>query len=351
MSVRQQRTRAIYRWFGCLTAMQTGRRFTVAELAERFGVTPRTVYRDLVALQSMHFPLTNEDGRWYLVEGFRLPPVQFTPDEVAALAAALGWARRTDALRGAAAATALDKVRSVLPDSLKTLVNELEAAVVVDPYPARPVPGPPEVEATLRRAAVRGQKVEIVYDSLSTGQTTRRVIHPYGLAYRGVGLYVIGWCELRQARRTFRVSRIRSVRPLRESFRVPEDFDLNEHLTAVWGIEDGPEMDVVLRFSPAVAQLTRETRWHPTQVTEEQPDGSVILRMKTRGKGELARWLAGFGASVVVVAPAELREAVVEIGRGILTAYEPGGVSESPPGTPAATRRAGSGRRRTAGRS
>lgn len=322
MSNDLRRIRTIHRWFKILAAIRQGARVSVEDLAERFGVTTRTIYRDLAELQELKIPLVSDQGYWYLVKGYPVPPIEFSLDEVAVLAGALGWASRNPVLGGAAAISAMEKLKDAIPDkSFRALVDELETSVVVDPSSARPVPGELGVEEIVRRAVRESHRLEIVYGSLYSGEITSRIIRPYGLAYRGVGLYVIGWCELRQAQRTFRLSRVRNARWLRDRFEVPPDFDLNAHLMAVWGIEDGPDMQVVLRFSPAVAQLARETQWHPTQEVEEQPDGGVLLHMVTRGKGELARWIAQYGGEVTVLEPVELARAVRAIGDGIVRAY------------------------------
>jgi predicted DNA-binding transcriptional regulator YafY len=302
--------------------MRQGARVSVEDLTERFRVTRRTIYRDLAELQELRIPLVSDNGYWYLMKGYPVPPIEFSLDEVAVLAWALGWASRNPVLGGATAISAMDKLKDAVQDrSFCTLMDELETSVVVDPSSARPIPGEIGVEDIVRRAVRGSHKLEIVYGSLYSGETTSRIIRPYGLAYRGVGLYVIGWCELRQAQRTFRLSRIRSARWLKDRFQVPTDFDLNAHLMTVWGIEDGPDMQVILRFSPKVAQLARETRWHPTQEVEEQPDGGVLLHMLTRGRGELARWIAQYGGEVMVLEPVELAVAVRAIGDGIVRAY------------------------------
>ncbi|MEW6723614.1 MAG: YafY family protein [Bacillota bacterium] len=317
-----KRIRTIHRWFKILATMRQGAMVSVEDLAERFGVTKRTIYRDLAELQELKIPLVSNQGYWYLIKGYPVPAIEFSLDEVAVLAGALGWACRNPALGGAAAISAMEKLKDAVPDrSFRTLMDELEASVVVDPSPARPTAGELEVEEVVRRAVRESHKLEVVYGSFYSGEATRRVIRPYGLAYRGVGLYVIGWCELRQAQRTFRLSRIRSARWLKDRFQVPVDFDLNAHLMTVWGIEDGADMHVILRFSPKVAQLARETQWHPTQEVEEQPDGGVLLHMVTRGRGELARWIAQYGGEVTVLEPPELARAVREIGDGIVRAY------------------------------
>lgn len=319
--MQERKARSLERWFRLLTALQGGAHPTADELAARFGVTRRTVFRDLNALEENGVPIVRDGGRYGVLDSYRMRPVQFTTEEVLALVAALDFAGRRRSLGGTAAAAALDKLRAVMPGPQQELAAGLDEALVVDPWQAHDLPGAPGVEQALRAATQGQHPVRIRYHALSTGAVAERKVRAYGLAYRGTGLYLIGFCELRQDKRTFRVNRILSAEVLPERFERPADFDLEQYLMGVWGIEDGPRMEVRVRFGPEVARLATETRWHPTQHVAAEPDGSVVLSLATHGKNELARWLAGFGGTVAVLAPPELGEAVLRLGQGIVARY------------------------------
>lgn len=317
----ERKQRSLERWFQLMTVLMGGGRYTAAELAKRFGVNVRTIFRDLNSFETMQIPIVRDNGRYWLMETYRLRPVQLNADEVLALAAALDFAKRNRILAGKAAMTAMEKLMAVLPSSQQEIVNDLDETLVVDPVPAHSVECAPGVEKNLTAAIQGSHPVRITYQALAAAEPTDRVVRPYGMAYRGTALYLIGYCELRRQIRTFRANRIFKVAVLPATFERPEDFDLDEYLKSIWGIEDGPLMNVRLRFTKPVARLARETIWHPTQQCADEPDGSVILQMETRGRNELARWLAGFGGTVEVLAPAELRETVLELGRGIVGRY------------------------------
>lgn len=316
----ERRVQHVQRWFQLLMVLQGGGRPTVPDLARRFGVTVRTVYRDLRALEDAGVPVRSDAGRWDVEDSYRLRPVHFTPQEVLALAAALDFARRRD-LGGTAAASALEKLRAVMSGRQQELAAGLDQTLVVDPVPAQSLPPNPAVEQALTRAVQDGRLLRLWYHSLAGDEPTERVVRPYGLAYRGTALYLIGYCELRGELRTFRANRIQRAEVLPGHCRRPPDFDLEAYLTDIWGIEGGPLLDIRVRFSPPVARLATETRWHPTQAIEEEPDGSVVLCLRTRGLNEIARWLAGYGRAVEVLAPPELRAAVRAIGEGIVARY------------------------------
>lgn len=319
--MQDRKIRNMERWFRLLTALMGGSRPTARDLARKFGVSERTIFRDVAALEEMRIPVVREDGRYSIMDSFRLKPIQFTPDEVLALAAALDLARRRSFLAGKGASTAMDKLLAVMPVPHQELVAGLDERLVVDPLPAHSVPGVAGVEQTLTAAIQGAHPVRVKHVGLGAEAPTERVIRPYGLAYRGTALYLIGYCELRSGIRTFRVNRILSAEVLPAVFVRPADFEMERYVSDIWGIEDGPLMSVKVRFSKPVAGLARETVWHPTQTITEESDGAVLLTMETRGKNELARWLAGYGGTVQVLEPAELREAVLGLGQAIVGRY------------------------------
>jgi predicted DNA-binding transcriptional regulator YafY len=312
------------RWLKLLMTIQGGRPYTVGELARRLGVSVRTIYRDLEHMQDANVPLYYDDEKkaYRLTENFHLPPLHFDSDELLTLITTLGFMRRSGPAAHRRTADALvDKLLAALPGGLRSAAGDLDRVLVIDPLPSRSVEDE-QIVTALERAVQTRRRVTIRYAALNQGgQESERTIRPYGLAHRGTALYVIGFCESRQDLRTFRVGRIRTIKVLPQTFEPPADFDLDQYLLDLWGITDGPEMHVRLRFLPQVAQLAQETRWHHTQQVTREPDGGAIVTFTTRGRDELARWLAGYGGNVVVLDPPELREAVLALGRDIVAAY------------------------------
>ena len=108
--------------------------------------------------------------------------------------------------------------------------------------------------------------------------------------------------------RTFKIERIREVRVTPRTFEPPEGSTLQRDLRRGWDIiADQPATDVVLRFSPAVADRVLETTWHSLQATERQPDGSLLWRSTVSGIIEIRLWILSWGEDVEVLEPADLR--------------------------------------------
>ncbi|ATN33389.1 transcriptional regulator [Rhizobium sp. ACO-34A] len=178
---------------------------TAAEIAERLEVTPRSIYRDIVALQAMRVPIEGERGLGYILRpGFDLPPLMFSVEETEAIVLGLALLDRTgDVALKAAARTVNDKISAAVPEplrrSLQTPVLKAWGSVAAAP-------------ATLDLAVVRGairdeQALDLTYRDAGGHQTERRV-RPIALIYYSDTMNLVGWCELRSAIRNFRVDRV-----------------------------------------------------------------------------------------------------------------------------------------------
>lgn len=194
-----------------------GRRFavTATTLAEALEVSPRTIYRDIQALQSAGAPIEGEAGVGYVLDASHaLPPLMFDPEEVQALLAGLRMARAfTDDELAHAADRAEEKVRAVLDDDGLRRADR-------SPYYAPIYAGEDDRRAlhlAVRRACEAQRKLLMTYRD-AEGAETRRVIHPFALLRWERVWTLIAWCELRRDDRHFRLDRIASLTPLEETF-------------------------------------------------------------------------------------------------------------------------------------
>lgn len=191
-------------------------------LAERFGVSIRTIERDLGALQQSGVPVYAEPGRsgGYVVDkDHTLPPLTITPAEAAALAVALH--RLSDTPFAADARSALHKVFAVMPERERQAARELAARVRLTVNPVRPS----ELPRTLREALSTGRLLHLRYAD-ARGATADRTVEPLGFL-GGDHWYLVGWCRLHSGVRGFRLDRIREARALEETAE-PRPMDLSE---------------------------------------------------------------------------------------------------------------------------
>jgi predicted DNA-binding transcriptional regulator YafY len=177
-------------------------------IAEELQVSLRTVYRDISSLIGERVPIRGEAGVGYVLEdGFHMPPLMFTVDELEAVMLGLRWvARRGDGQLSRAAKDAVAKIGAVLPNELKPFL--FDASLIVPP---RSWIATDAVDvAGLREAIRKSRKVQIRYHN-EAGEVTKRVIWPLGVAYFEATRNVIAWCELREGFRYFRTDRIEEI--------------------------------------------------------------------------------------------------------------------------------------------
>ena len=178
---------------------------TAHELAEALEVVPRTIYRDIAALQAMRVPIEGEAGIGYVMRaGFDLPPLMFTTEEVEAIVVGLALLGRTGDLGLQSAAMRVsDKIAAVLPGGQGDGLADLP--LYVSPWGAEVST---RVDLRLLRGAIREEeKLRITYED-SDGQRSRRVVKPLGLLYYIEVVVLTAWCELRRDFRHFRADRM-----------------------------------------------------------------------------------------------------------------------------------------------
>jgi predicted DNA-binding transcriptional regulator YafY len=293
-----------------------------ADLAEELGVSIRTVHRYINELNEMGIPIYSERGPYggfSLVRGYKMPPLIFTPQE--AVAVYLGtslveeiWGQLyADAARGVTA-----KLDNVLPDEQRQEVAWARRTLVATGMHRADHAALFPMLQQLRRAARQRRRVTMVYKSRARARPLERDLDPYALVHRWGWWYVIGYCHLRDALRTFRVDRIRELTLRRDTFEVPDDFDVHRYLAQETWFP--PRYRVRMRFTPqgALEALDERAHW---DTMEEQPDGSLVV---TFGAAELewaARVALWYGPDVVVLEPQELRQRLHQWARAVSSLY------------------------------
>jgi predicted DNA-binding transcriptional regulator YafY len=150
---------------------------TAEALAEHFGVTVRTIYRDLDALRAADMPIHAEPGPgggFALDRGYVMPPINFSVEEAQVLVALVGWVRRSRALPfGETLVAAADRVRAALPAPQQRALEARQDMLSFIGVPAKPVPD--AVRRAVERAWVQDRPLRFVYDG-ARGQTTRHAL-------------------------------------------------------------------------------------------------------------------------------------------------------------------------------
>ncbi len=220
----------ITRLTAILIRLQGGKLVTANQLAARFSVSVRTIYRDIKTLELAGVPVYTEEGKGYrLMEGYSLPPVMFTENEANALITAAHVIDKTkDASLISEYNMAIDKIRAVLRLGIKEKVSLLSQRIAISPgfTEGRSTDSLAQIQAALTTFKV----LKIAYQSDAGEDPTQRDIEPFGLYYSlEENWLVIAFCRLRKDFRMFRLDRIKSLTVSEKTF-VPHKMTLAAYL-------------------------------------------------------------------------------------------------------------------------
>ncbi len=294
--------------------MASRREFSVEQMAQRFGVTQRTIYRDLADLQSRRIPVRRGDHGYNLIEGAVFRPLNLTARERAVLQLALSNpALRRQPTLAKELERLVDKLHAVTD-----LMEEGREAMLAGPESTGEIS--PQVSSTLDTATRERQTTEIRYASLTTPGDRLRLIDPYGLFHRQGVWYCAGHCHTNDEMRIFRLDRISEARATTKTFE-PRVVDLDAFFADSWSVFQGTERhEVHLHVAAELAPLFRRGNLHEGERVVDREDGSIDYHVVLSHLEEIARFVVGFGGRVKVVGPEELGVRVREIAEGVLGA-------------------------------
>ena len=291
----------IDRLFATILLLQSKKRIRSQELSERFGVSKRTVYRDVAALMEMGVPILSLPGEGYeMMPGFYLPPLLFTPDEAAGLF--LGAQMLIQQAEGSIVRDvegALGKITAVLPPPSLQKAEGLTEIIRFFSENGRFDLDDPHL-LTLQRAALEQRAVHIQYHSYTKNEITERTIDPYQLFYSDGIWYIEGYCHLRQEMRAFRLNRVDKLRLSLDSFEKQTHSQSNTNTIAV-----------KIRFDANIVRWVRE-RQHYGFVGEDESPHGMIMRYAINDLQEIIPWLRGWGSAAEPLSPPELRRHIHE---------------------------------------
>lgn len=213
-----------------ITQLQTKRLLTAVQLADRFNVSVRTIYRDIKALEQAGVPIIKEEGKGYiLMEGYRVPPVMFTESEANALVTAEQLlSKGTDSSISREYVAAMSKIKAVLQYTTKEKVELLSNRIAISPAILQTRHSGPL--SLIQNALTSFNILEINYQSNHKNEITRREIEPFALYFSlKENWLLIAFCRLRKDFRMFSLDRILKINKLDSSFQ-PHKLSLEEYL-------------------------------------------------------------------------------------------------------------------------
>lgn len=332
------RNAEVIRQWSILRDLESSRRATIDDLAERTGVTTRTIRRDLEALQAAGFPLFDEvhDGKKYWTleqKAFRrLDDTGFTLAELSALYFSRSLVECLAATPFQAdVRRAFDKLAGALTPGMRQFLDRLPLVMQ-----AKAEPGSVDVAqaltpkaaaqrsarvAQLLDATLHHRRVAMRYHSFSSNREKDYVIEPYRLVFAQGGLYVVAHVPEYQQMRTFAVERIRSLSVTEDRF---EPMEIAEDAFAhSLGVNQGTPERIEVAFEPGIARYVKERTWHSSQQVSEAADGTLTLTLNVCNDWALRSWVLGFGPLARVVSPPALAAQILEEIEGARSRYVP----------------------------
>lgn len=282
-----------------------------SEMAERFGVSLRTIYRDMNTLSEAGVPICGSSGVGYsLVEGYRLPSLMFTKEEAMAFLTAEKIIENiTDSQNSNYFRQGMDKIRAVLRAVDKKYLHEMDDTIAV--YKSRRAKNSlPNLMQIILNSINEKSILEVSYTNADKEESKRK-LEAVGITYSYPNWYLSAWCHLREEYRMFRLDRIADIRITNEKHTKNHpslEFLLNE--------VDEPHVlvEVVLQTSKEVAGYNAD-RCYFMGLTKERElaDERIEQTYMAYSYEPLARWVLANADTTKVVSPLEMKEVIKQI--------------------------------------
>jgi predicted DNA-binding transcriptional regulator YafY len=294
-----------------LIQLQSKKIVKAEEIAGRFEISVRTVYRDVKSLMEAGVPIGSEPGTGYfIVDGYYLPPVMFTEEEASAMMMAGKLVERmTDSTVRTSFEGALYKIKSVLNEAEKDHLELLQDHIEVLKPQTTSQPTKNIFLTELQKAVAGKQVIELEYVSNHQNELTIRRVEPIGLFYYSAAWHLIAWCRLRNSFRDFRCDRIKNLKDTGVVFEPRSISTLQEYFNSLQQANVEMKSATIL-FDRKEAHYVQNSRHYFGFVSEEQLEGQVQMNFVTSDLEMMARWLLSYGSSVEIEKPEELREIV-----------------------------------------
>ena len=299
-----------------LIQLQSRKVVRAADIAERFEISLRTVYRDIRALEEAGVPIGAEAGvGYYLMEGYNLPPVKFSKEEAGAILMASKLAyQQTDSSVKKNLDEALYKLRAALRVEEKEYLESIEHNIEVLPSSInanKDSKFPDHFLTDLKSALAEKLVVRFEYFSNYNDSYSVREVEPLSLCYYARHWHLIGYCRMRKALRDFRSDRIIKLSVTDATFDENQHKNYQGYLKSI--LQDSQLNEVVVEFDKAASKIVKEYRYVMGYVSSEIHDDIESMTFMTSDIESFARWIIQFSDSAKLISPLSLKKRVIEL--------------------------------------
>lgn len=298
--------------------LQSKRIVKAADLAKRFDVSLRTIYRDIRTLETAGIPIYSEAGTGYsLMEGYRLPPVMFTKEEAGSFIAAERLMERfSDEMFKKNFESAVFKIKSVLRSNEKNWLASIESSITISDRAFNEQKLSPEVLGVLFDSIAQQKQVKILYHSMESDKPNDRFVEPVTIYHEFDHWYVNAFCHWRKDYRHFRTDRILHIQTTEKGFE-KEHINTRKLLNQSYMV-DALKQEVRFVIEKKFARYI-ESRRKYFGFREEIDRGNeveLVFDVDLENSG-IERWLLPFSDCINILTPFILKEKIKKIAQQI----------------------------------
>ncbi|GGB80743.1 helix-turn-helix transcriptional regulator [Dyadobacter sediminis] len=290
-----------------LIQLQSRKIVKAQELAERFEISLRTVYRDINSLAEAGVPIMGEAGVGYsIMDGYRLPPVMFTKEEARTFITAEKLMEKfTDFSTQSQYQSAMYKIKAVLRSSEKSMVENLENQIAVR-LNSKPFSTQKSNTLDVLLKSITEKKIaRITYTAVNSDEPMERVIEPVGIYHENSYWYTIGYCHLRNDYRNFRSDRILEIELTEKTFE-NQHAPLKDFLAHDW--ETKNLRLIRIKVERRVVPYFQDQKYYYGFVSETVKGNDVEMSFLTASIDGFARWYLMIAPNATILEPESLKE-------------------------------------------
>jgi len=307
-----------------LIHLQSKKIVTAHELAERFNISKRTVYRDIRSLEEAGIPIGSEIGvGYFIVESYHLPPVGFSKEEASALLIANKLTEKlADKSLQENLNSALYKIRSILNVSEKEFIENIDQHIeVFSSSSIQKSNIPPNILDTILKGVDKKLALELVYNSSSRNQDTCRIVEPVGICHYSFNWHLIAFCKLRNDFRDFRIDRIKKISLTDKKFTIEGKPSIRDYFNTI--TSDNEVLLVRLVFDKEIIPEISQAKYYYGFIDEKDLGDKIEMIFLSNSEEYICKWILTLLDKVEIIEPESLKTTIVGMIKKIQKKYNP----------------------------
>lgn len=304
-----------------LVLLQTKKIIKAVTISERYDISLRTVYRDISTLKNAGIPIIGDPGIGYsIMDGYRLPPIMFNEGEATAMLTAGKFiGKLTDQETQTYYANAMVKIKAILRNSEKQSLEILDDSILISD--SKNWENKTHLQGLFKSIAAK-HLVKVEYQK-ADGIKSERLLEPIGCYHQFNKWYLVAFCQLKKAYRTFMVNRILSLQSLEDQFKT-EHLNLQKYIDQqkdAWK-EEQQFHSIEIAFNHSFVKFAEARKYYFGFVEQTVKNDMVHMKFLNTSLEVIARWLLQFGDQATVIGPVDLKDRLKTLATEIYKHYQ-----------------------------